>query len=84
MVSRRTCLRELPSFFCESRACVKGESGMSKCFGVEVGMRQGFFCLLYVREWSCLRDKHKGTEKRSRDDWTNGKCMEGKSTIVCR
>ena len=34
-------LKAVKSFNSESRACVKGESGMSEGFGVEVGLRQG-------------------------------------------
>ena len=34
-------LKAVQSFYSESRACVKGESGKSKWFGVEVGLRQG-------------------------------------------
>ena len=50
-----TCHKAAESFYIESRACVKGELGMSQWFGVEVGMSDVTYVIRYVYGWSCLR-----------------------------
>ena len=55
-------LRAVQSFYSESRACVRGESGVSEWLDLNLGLRQG--CVMppsmvvqYVYGWSRRRGK---------------------------
>ena len=79
-------LKAVQSFYSESRACVRGESGVSEWFDVNVGLRQGCVmspCLFNIYIDGVVREvkaraQGKGVELLGR----GGECLESESFIV--